>query len=234
MTYSHFLKPLSIKNLPSNLSITSPLLFILKLNAKKGILPPIAKKQRSRPKTKRIRKGAYKRKETHCRNCKETGHNIRCCPHAPAPYGRQQRARDRELSLDSSSESSNSSDSSDSDKSDEVEDRQFRREMDEYDTIMANAHEIAKRELQRQELDSDDDLSVLDSRLFDRMEGSEQGGNSQDDQGDHDGQAEMDGIEIGDSSEVQGTIRGNSEVQGPVFSPRKTRSGQVVKYHSEK
>src|ERR1035437_1523666 len=161
MTYSHFLKPLSIENLPSDLSITSPLLFILKLNAKKGILPPIAKKQRSRPKTKRIRKGAYKRKETHCRNCKETGHNIRCCPHAPAPNGRQQRARDRELSLDSSSKTSSSSDSLDSEELDE--DQQFRREMHEYDSSIARANEIAEREHLRQELDR-----------FNRMEGNEQ------------------------------------------------------------
>jgi hypothetical protein len=57
------------------------------------------------------------------------------------------------LSLDSSSKSSNSSDlekSEESDKSDEsktLEDQQFRREMDEYDAIMARAHEIAERDL---------------------------------------------------------------------------------------
>jgi hypothetical protein len=41
-TYEHFLKPVSMENLLS----------------KPGILPPVFKKQRRRPKTKRIRKGA--------------------------------------------------------------------------------------------------------------------------------------------------------------------------------
>jgi hypothetical protein len=58
-TYKHFLIPLSIKDLPSE----------------PGILPLVAKKQRGRPKTKRIWKGAYKRKEQHCRNCNVVDHN---------------------------------------------------------------------------------------------------------------------------------------------------------------
>lgn len=41
-TYSHFLIPISIENLTSE----------------EGVLPPIFKKQRGRPPTKRIRKGA--------------------------------------------------------------------------------------------------------------------------------------------------------------------------------
>ena len=44
----------------------------------------------------------------------------------------------------------------------------------------------------------------------------------------------MDGIEIGGSSEVQGAINVDSEVQGPVFSPRKTRLGRVVGYYGKK
>jgi hypothetical protein len=95
--------------------------------------------------------------------------------------------------------------------------------MDRYDTIMARAHEIAERELQRRELDGESDLLVL--------EGSEQGGSSQ---GGQDGQVEMDGIEIGGGSEIQSAIRADSEVQGPVFSPRKTRLGQVVGYNGKK
>ena len=101
------------------------------------ILPPIAKKQRGRPKTKRIRKGAWKRKETHCSNCNEPAQNIRKCPNALALNGRQQRARNRELSSNSSSISSNT----DSDSSDlsnlNSEDIQFRAEMDQYDEILA-------------------------------------------------------------------------------------------------
>jgi hypothetical protein len=34
--------------------------------------------------------------------------------------------------------------------------------------------------------------------------------------------------------EVQIGITGNSRVQSPVFSPRKTRSGRVVKYKGDK
>jgi hypothetical protein len=104
---------MSIENLPSN----------------PKILPPIAKKQCGRPKTKRIRKGAWKRKGTHYRNCGATGHNRVGCQSAPASNGRQWRARDRELSQDSSPEASEGSDSGDSggsnelDGSDELEDQ---------------------------------------------------------------------------------------------------------------
>ena len=99
--------------------------------------------------------------------------------------------------MDSSSKSSNSSDSEESGESETLEDRQFRREMDEYDTIMAKGHKIAKRELRRQELDG------------------------------------MEGIKRSSSTAI-GQIMGDSEAQGPVFSPRKTRSGRVFEYSSEK
>src|ERR1700730_3080010 len=81
---------MSIENLPSN----------------PKILPPIAKKQYSRPKIKWIRKGAWKHKETHCRNYRATGYNIVGCQSALASNGWQQRVWDRELSLDSSSKAS--------------------------------------------------------------------------------------------------------------------------------
>jgi hypothetical protein len=55
------------------------------------------------------------------------------------------RARDRELSPDSSPEASEVSDSRDSGGSDESVDRRLRREVDQYDRIMARAHEIAKK-----------------------------------------------------------------------------------------
>jgi hypothetical protein len=57
------------------------------------------------------------------------------------------------LSLDSSSKSSNSLDLEESDELDEsdesktLEDQRFRREMDKYNTIIARAYEMAKREL---------------------------------------------------------------------------------------
>ena len=73
----------------------------------------------------------------------------------------------------------------------------------------------------------------------DVMDGIEVEGTGQDGQGDQedlDGKEgqdseRMDGIE--GSGEVHIDIEGESEIQGPVFSPRKTRSGRVVKYTSE-
>jgi cytochrome c553 len=141
-TYSRFLLPVNIDNLPSE----------------DGVLPPVYQKQRGRPPTKRIRKGAWKRKATHCSNCHGTDHNIRKCRHAPALNGRQQRARDRESSI--SSESSRSDDEelnlqeSDLD-SDDLQDLQFQAEMEQYDAIMENAHVIAEKERQRQEKERD-------------------------------------------------------------------------------
>ena len=52
-TYKHFVIPVNIETLASDL----------------GILSPGFKKQRSRPKTKRIRKGAWKKKATVCSSC---------------------------------------------------------------------------------------------------------------------------------------------------------------------
>jgi hypothetical protein len=113
--------------------------------------------------------------------------------------------RDREMDILSSSSSSDSSDSDNSEDSEALEDsedRQFRREMDDYDRHMARAHEIAERVRQRQELESDSELSELASSEFNGMEGIEMGG-----------------TETG----------GDSEAQVPVYSPRKTGSGRVIK-----
>jgi len=59
-TYSYFVQPISIENLQSQ----------------DGILPPVFKKQRGRPATKQIRKGAWKQKETKCSKYSRTGYNI--------------------------------------------------------------------------------------------------------------------------------------------------------------
>jgi hypothetical protein len=48
--------------------------------------------------------------------------------------------------------------------------------MDDYDRHMARAHEIARRVRQRQELESDSELSELASNVFNGMEGIEIGG----------------------------------------------------------
>ena len=109
--------------------------------------------------------------------------------------------------------------------------------MEEYDAIMARIHETAKNDRKRQELDSDSDLLVLASSLFNGMEGIEMGSgitlclegqdgqDGQDNQDSQDGQDshEMDGIEIG----------GSSKALDPIFSPRKTRSGRVIRYKGE-
>jgi hypothetical protein len=84
----------------------------------------------------------------HCRNCGATSHNIIGCQSALASNRWQQRAQDRELSLDSSPKPSisGSGDLDGSSGLEALEDRRFRREMDQYDDIMARAHEIAKRD----------------------------------------------------------------------------------------
>jgi hypothetical protein len=81
--------PLSIENLPSNPTIS----------------PPLIAKKRGRLKEKRIRKGALKRKHTKCSNCLQLGHNKRRCVTQPARNGRAERARNwAQSSSDSSSD----------------------------------------------------------------------------------------------------------------------------------
>jgi len=63
--------------------------------------------------TKRLRKGALKRKETKCSKCYIVGHNKRKCRFALAINGRQQRAQERDLLINSSNSSSSSDLSSD-------------------------------------------------------------------------------------------------------------------------
>ena len=58
------------------------------------ILPPLLVKKRGRPRQKRVKKGAWKRKQTRCANCLQTGHNKRRCIEQPARNGRAERARD--------------------------------------------------------------------------------------------------------------------------------------------
>ena len=95
--------------------------------------------------------------------------------------------------------------------------------MDEYDRCMAKAHEIAEKVRQHQELESDSELSELASSALDGMEGIEIGGNT----------AISTTVAAGDQEIGQGIggtrTSGDSEAQVPVFSPRKTRSGRVIK-----
>jgi hypothetical protein len=91
-TYQNPMIPVSIEDLASD----------------SRIYPPKLGKLRGRPKTKRIRRGAWNRQPRQCRNCKQTGHNIRSCTGIPMPKnGRGERARDWqaiEVDEDSSSD----------------------------------------------------------------------------------------------------------------------------------
>jgi hypothetical protein len=77
-SYSHPLVPISLYELVPDTTIQ----------------PLILKKQAGRPRTKRIRKGAWKRKQTRCSSCLEWGHNKRGCRGQPVPSRRRERARD--------------------------------------------------------------------------------------------------------------------------------------------
>lgn len=210
-----------------------------------GYGPPDYQKQRGRPLTKRIRKGAYKRKETKCSNCGGTKHNARTCRNAPKNTQRQ-RAQDRHLA--SSTDSDSTLDSSESDQesdtrslnSEILQEMQFQAEMDRYDFVMARAHEIVERR-RREELednniladedndsDTDSELSVLASSLFNGMDGLEYSGMGGGDIED----SNMDGGDI-DGGELDS---GDDSTSAPeiAFSPRKMRSGKVVRYHDEK
>jgi hypothetical protein len=188
-----------------------------------GCDPPEYKKQRGRPPTKRIRKGAYRRKETKCGNCGGTKHNACTCRNAlkntqrERAQDRHQRAQDQDL--DSDSDSGSDSDDLESDtrslNSEILQERQFQAEMDRYNFVIARAHNIIKRRRQEEledndmladedsDSDADSELSVLASSLFNGMEG-----------------VEFSSID--------------SDNLGVAFSPRKTRSGKVVGYRDEK
>jgi hypothetical protein len=81
--------------------------------------------------------------------------------------------------------------------------------MDAYNKMVARAYKIVETDrlrCQELELDNDSDISVLASSLFNRMEG----------------------IKEGSSTVTKQDDRGNSEMQGIVFSTRKTRSGRIL------
>ena len=85
-------------------------------------------------------------------------------------------------------------------------------------------------------MNSDSGLSVLASSLFSGMEGIEVGGGTvigQDGQGNQDSQAIVN-TGITHKGTSQDKIGSNSEVPGLILSPRKTRSGRLVKYKDSK
>ena len=58
------------------------------------IKPPIIRKQAGCPCIKRIRKGAWKRRQTQCSNCLNWGHNQRTCRGQPVSSGRKEHVYD--------------------------------------------------------------------------------------------------------------------------------------------
>jgi hypothetical protein len=189
-TYEHFAVPINIENLDSTA----------------GIQPPEFKKQRGRPKAKRIRKGSWKRKATHCKNCNETGHNKRSCRSAPALHGRAQRRKDLE------------------------ETYEYLEELEaEHQSELEEERVTAYMEWLAQNRDSDSELSELNSDQFDNIEagsevsGSEVGMEAGNEVGGGVGSSEVGGSEVG-GSEVGGSEGGMEgvEVTSP---PRTTRSG---------
>ena len=59
-----------------------------------------------------------------------------------------------------------------------AKDQQHRREIDDYNKCIARAYEIAEKIHQCQELESNNEISELDSSVFNRIEGIKGGGNA--------------------------------------------------------
>jgi hypothetical protein len=132
--------------------------------------------------------------------------------------------------------------------SNELLDLQFQAEIEQYDAIMENAHVIAEKERQRQrqekerDLESDGELSVLASSLFNGMDGIELGQSGDVEMGgtsvgltDQDGQDSQNGQDSqgGGLQDVGSRFGGGKAILGAGTSPRRTRSGKVVKYSED-
>ena len=150
----------------------------------------------------------------HCSNCYRTDYNIQKCRHASALHRRQQRAQDHEsLTLSSRRFMLDTSALLDLDSS-ELQDQEQQAEIDRYNKLCARADVIRERKRQRLQalkdsdaidIQSDSELSVLASSLFNSM----------------------DSIELG-----QGISQDLGIAQGIQIktSPWRTWSGKVVKY----
>jgi hypothetical protein len=92
--------------------------------------------------------------------------------------------------------------------------------MDRYDFIIAREKEVLERQRQEEvednDIRSDSELSELASSIFDGMDIDMDGQDDQDGQGDT-------GSRVG----------GGMMIQGAGTSPRRTRSGKIVKYKYE-
>jgi hypothetical protein len=142
-TYRHTVLPVSIENLPRDDSIK----------------PPILRKAAGRPRTKRVRKGQWSRKQTRCGNCLEWGHNRRRCTNQPVSNGRRERAYEW---LQSESE--------DEDSREEEEDQLSTDEEEEsrLDQELGIQIEEVDQAIELETSDSSDNLSEVDSDIFDQ------------------------------------------------------------------
>lgn len=153
-TYKHYMVPFSIKDLPLD----------------PDIHPPVIRRQRGRPKTKRIRKGSWKRTARKCGCCQQYGHNRRSCRNQPVQNGRQQRRHDREDLL------SDSDDDFDDAVAENEVSEQFDYDIWSYNRIRARsnaahasmeARKAAERATEAENaVDSDSDLSTVLSTRF--------------------------------------------------------------------
>lgn len=144
-TYSHPLPPISVEDLLVDDSIK----------------PPTLRKQAGRPRTKRIRKGEWQRKQTRCSNCLDWGHNKRSCRGQPVSNGRRERARDwlAEVvngELEASSGEEEDQESENEDQNDEIEQEEDDQVDEEEDSELSDVGS------DQFEMDSDITYSVIE------------------------------------------------------------------------
>jgi hypothetical protein len=92
--YEHFAKTLTVRYYRQSYGVAIPPVSIEGLSSDPKILPPKLVRKRGRPRQKRIRKGAWERKQTRCANCLQLGHNKRRCTKQPAKNSRAKRVHD--------------------------------------------------------------------------------------------------------------------------------------------
>ena len=118
-----------------------------------------------------------------CSNCGVKGqHNSRTCRAAPKKT-RQERAQDCDSTPSSDSDSNTNEDDSSNQESlnsELLREAQWQAEMDYYNIVMAQAREIAERrrqeEVEDNDIQSDSELSAMDSSLLNGMEDIETSG----------------------------------------------------------
>jgi hypothetical protein len=162
--------------------------------------------------------------------------------------------RERNLSSSSSSSDLGNNINKDKDKdnssdqdsldSELLQKQQFQAEIDRYDFVMAQAREIVERRRQKEvednNIQSDSELSVLASSLFNGigMEidinnvelGDIGGGVQSDGESNSNGNGDGNGNGNGNGSSDGIHHHQNQDVTSVIVSPRRTRSGKVVKY----